>query len=256
MKNKNNHFNLILAQTLVLLLGFFLYPQIAYFSNLNDESIITLTNAEREKLNLPTVSSNQFLSQAAYLKAEAIFSSQNFSHTIDNQTFSHWVKLTGYEYDIIGENLAIDFISSEGAIKAWLNSTTHRENILNPRFSEIGVAIKEGIINGQKSIIVVQIFGAPRLSISPQKIMDQTPIYQTEPVINQERKPFYINYKVRPLIDNFINTNLKNSRLYSQLPLGNSNNINRLFYVNYYLISVLLLNIFIVGIFIIKQNIK
>lgn len=249
-KNKSKFFGLILAQFLIIFLGFFLFPNIAYFSNLNDETIINLSNQERQKLNIPALNANQYLAQAAHLKADAIIESQSFSHTIGDNSFSHWVKQTGYDYDIIGENLAIDFISSEGVIKGWMNSPDHKKNLLEPRFKEIGVAVKEGMINGEKSIIVVQILGSPKISISLNKIKTDSLPYDSEPIISQEKKPAYVNFKLRPLVSNFISANLKNSLL--EKGLAGKNDL--LLYVNYFILSILILELFIVGVFIIKKQ--
>ena len=46
-------------------------------------------------------------------------------------------------------------------MKAWLASPTHKKNILNPKFKEIGVAVKTANFEGHESILVVQIFGTP-----------------------------------------------------------------------------------------------
>jgi hypothetical protein len=109
---------------------------------------------------------NEMLAQAASSKAEAIFSEGTFAHEINGEKFSNWVKSAGYKYSYIGENLAIDFITAEGAVKAWFGSLTHKQNILNPRFSETGIAVKEGTFNNVNTILVVQIFGAPLYSLS------------------------------------------------------------------------------------------
>lgn len=143
------------------MMGIFLLPNTAYLSTIDSENIINLTNKERKSNGINTLTANQLLTKAAYDKADALMKNQTFSHTIGDRKFSAWIKDTNYKYSFVGENLAINFMSSEGVIKAWLDSPTHKKNLLNDRFQEIGVAVVEGKFQGQNSIIVVQIFGTP-----------------------------------------------------------------------------------------------
>lgn len=243
----------ITFKTAIILICLFFYPHIAYFSNLSEESVIHASNQARLEAGLKPVTANQFLTQAAYLKAEAIFESQEFSHTINNERFSYWVKQTEYEYEIIGENLAIDFLSSEGAIAAWMQSPTHRANLLNPKFSEIGVAVKNGVMDGQKSIVIVQIFGAPRISLNIGK-KAETGWENSKPVINHENKPLYVNYNLKPLIKDFISHSTRDNGIYTKFFSGHFKNSEYFFYINYYILSILLLMVALVAILIIKQQ--
>ncbi|EKD90091.1 MAG: hypothetical protein ACD_32C00026G0001, partial [uncultured bacterium] len=65
----------------------------------------------------------------------------------------------GYKFTFAGENLAKNFTSSDAVVKAWMASPTHRDNLLNPKYQDIGIAVAEGNLNGQKTILVVQEFG-------------------------------------------------------------------------------------------------
>lgn len=158
---KNRKKNRYLASLLCLLIGIFLLPKIAYLSSITAEKIIELTNKERKNTEINILTANQLLTKAAYDKANVIFETKKFQHNIDDRKFSSWIKEAGYEYSYVGENLAIDFTTSEGIIKAWNNSELHKKNILNPRFTEIGVATLEGNFEGNNSTLVVQIFGEP-----------------------------------------------------------------------------------------------
>ena len=153
-----------------IIIGIFLLPQLAFLFGVTSENIINVTNKERIKENLNPLTANQLLGKAAYDKAQAIMISQKFGHNIIGEKFSHWIKEAGYQYSYIGENLAVDFYTNEGIIKAWLKSPTHRKNILNEKFSEIGVAVLSGNLDGKETTLVVQIFGQPLAiaSINPQ----------------------------------------------------------------------------------------
>ena len=58
-----------------------------------------------------------------------------------------------------GENLAVNFVDSQDAINAWMNSPIHRDNILNNNFHEIGVGTAKGIYEGKETTFIVQFFG-------------------------------------------------------------------------------------------------
>ncbi|MFA6304972.1 MAG: CAP domain-containing protein [Patescibacteria group bacterium] len=128
--------------------------------DLDIKELILLTNKQRVLQGLPELSINISLNKAAKQKAGNIFKWQKFSHDLPNEKFSAPVKAVGYEYSITGENLAEGFANSEAIIKAWMASAGHRNNILNPKYKEIGMAIKRDKLDGKTTYVVVQYFGA------------------------------------------------------------------------------------------------
>ncbi len=169
MKIKINYLILdkskIITLILLFFVGVFLFPKTAYLSNIDPEKIIELTNIERQNNGLLSLTANQYLTKAAHDKAIDIFINQKFEHNINGKKFSSWIKETDYKYRYVGENLAIDFVSSEGVLAAWKDSPSHYKNIINEKFREIGVAVIEDIFEGENSILVVQIFGTPKESL-------------------------------------------------------------------------------------------
>ena len=159
-----------LGSLMVILLGIFLWPKIAYLSAITPEKIIELTNEKRMENNLGALTANELLAQAAAEKAQAILASGQFQHNIEEKKFSEWIKESDYKYSYVGENLAIDFITSEGVLDAWLASNTHKKNILNSYYQEIGVAVAQGNFDGQNTTLVVQIFGTPPLGIAQPRV--------------------------------------------------------------------------------------
>ncbi|MFA6306873.1 MAG: CAP domain-containing protein [Patescibacteria group bacterium] len=151
-----------------MLVGIFLLPNSAYLSAITPEEIIALTNQERVEAGLNALTANQLLTQAAIAKGQAILESQTFKHNIADRKFSSWIRETGYNYSYVGENLAIDFVTSAGVVEAWKNSPLHKKNILSPYYKEIGISAIQGKFQGQDTTIVVQIFGAPPVgSVQP-----------------------------------------------------------------------------------------
>jgi hypothetical protein len=155
------------APLLAVMLGVFLLPKTAQMAAITPEKILELTNRERTSVRLIPLKTNGQLTAAAQAKVEAILVSQIFDHTINNRRFSAWIKDSGYKYSLAGENLAIDFITSEGVVKAWMASRDHRENLFGQEYTDTGIAAIEGKFSGQNTIIVAQIFGAPLYKTPP-----------------------------------------------------------------------------------------
>jgi len=126
------------------------------------EELLALTNQARLENNLPPLFLNATLNQAAFNKAENLLAKQYFSHNSpDGLKFSQWITAAGYtDYSIIGENLAMGFNGNQAVLQAWLNSPKHRQNILDPRFKEIGLVVLKGEFKNQPTKMIVQIFGA------------------------------------------------------------------------------------------------
>lgn len=133
----------------------------SYASDITVQKDIDLANADRKEKGTGELVENEKLREAAAAKVEDMITDDYFAHNApDGTTPWHWVEKAGYEYNYAGENLAMDFVSAEKMNQAWLASPTHRANILNEKYKDIGVAVKEGIINGHDTIIVVQMFGS------------------------------------------------------------------------------------------------
>jgi len=74
-----------------------------------------------------------------------------------------WTFYDNSKYDFVtaGENLAFDYKTSEGVCKGWMDSPTHRENMLDATYQEIGFAIKDVDLGAEgKGVLVVQFFGS------------------------------------------------------------------------------------------------
>jgi hypothetical protein len=155
---------------ILIISGCFLLPKIALQATVDPQSIIDLTNKQRQGLGLEQLKLNDLLTKAANEKAKALFKSQTFAHNLGSKKFSAWIKDAGYDYLFVGENLAINFDNSEDIMQAWLNSPLHKKNLLNPVYQDIGVATLSGVFEENESTLVVQIFGTPLLS--PAKLED------------------------------------------------------------------------------------
>ncbi len=173
--------------TFLIVFVFFLFPNFAYFSNITEQDIIDQSNKIRLKEQLNKLEPNHLLIEAAQKKAEDILKYNTFEHNFNDSSFSDWVKETKYDYYYVGENLAIDFLVTEKVINAWMKSETHKANLINKNFTEIGVAVVDGKFNDRNTTIVVQIFGSPVSSITNSgsiSSIDKTVIPKEAPVLN------------------------------------------------------------------------
>lgn len=125
--------------------------------------IVDQTNIERKKAGLYTLKENSALSFAAYLRARDILQFQDFSHEATksgNKDVNFVVRIVGYRYSNIGENLALGSDNPNVIIASWLNSPKHRDNLLSKDFDEIGVSVLNGTFQDQVNTdIIVQLFG-------------------------------------------------------------------------------------------------
>lgn len=141
---------------------------LGYATNISVNDLFTLTNQKRTENGLSTLSLNTELNNAAAGKAQDMLTKNYWAHTAPDGTIP-WVFITGagYNYLYAGENLAKDFGDSVGVVNAWIDSPTHKANILNDKYKDIGFAVVNGTLNGGETTLVVQFFGT-RSGGSPQ----------------------------------------------------------------------------------------
>lgn len=122
--------------------------------------IIRLTNQARGELNRKPLSTNSKLMNAAQTKAEDMAKQHYFAHTApDGTTAWDYINKTGYSYEIAGENLAITNETADAVINGWLNSTTHRENLLNSQYNDFGIGMATyGAYQGHNNTSVIVAF--------------------------------------------------------------------------------------------------
>lgn len=151
----------ILLQVSFSIIGYAKPGVLGITSNVNQKLLIELTNQERQKAGLPLLRENAFLDAAAKAKAENMFKENYWAHFAPSgKTPWDFITTFGYKFVYAGENLAKSFYNSEDVVEAWMNSPTHKENIVNSKYQDIGIAVVEGELNGQKTTLVVQMFGA------------------------------------------------------------------------------------------------
>lgn len=170
---------------------------LGYASTISIQDVVNLTNQKRSEAGLSSLSLNQELSAAAYTKGQDMIAKDYWAHVAPDGT-QPWKFFNdfGYKYRYAGENLARDFSNANDAVNAWMNSSTHRDNILNPKYKEIGIGIVEGDLAGSDTTVIVQFFGATYVDKPQQPLADKA--VQTEVKTNPTQKPVVVN--VEPTI--------------------------------------------------------
>lgn len=140
-----------------------------------------LTNAERQSQNLAVLSVSPILNRAAEMKAQDMATKGYFAHTSpEGKTPWYWIELAGYKYQYAGENLAVNFRDSKDVTMAWLNSPTHKANIVKGNYTEMGTGIAEGVYQGRNTIFVAQVYANPA-PVPVATVMPKTTSTKTVP---------------------------------------------------------------------------
>lgn len=162
-----HHGSIFIFSIVFIFLSFFVQtvkterPDILGLSySIAENEILNLTNRERSARGLREVALNEQLSEAARSKAKDMFSKNYWAHFApDGTTPWYFIKNSGYSYLYAGENLAKGFSTSNDVVTAWMNSASHRENMLSDKYSDVGFAIAEGKLLGEDTVLVVEMFG-------------------------------------------------------------------------------------------------
>ena len=142
---------------------FFVYPDPASMARIVANEMIQFANDAREENNLPALAVNDVLVNSATQKGNDMLLREYFAHdTPDGKKPWNFINKKEYDYVFAGENLAMDFVSGVMIHEAFMKSPSHRRNILDPDYKEIGVAVVSGKMFGNDTDILVMFFGTQR----------------------------------------------------------------------------------------------
>lgn len=144
------------------------FPDVlGYATDIHIEQLLTETNAKRTATGVPALTLNQSLSAAAAKKAEDMFAKGYWAHqSPDGKSPWDFIVNAGYKYIVAGENLAKNFSTSRAVVDAWMASSTHKDNIIKPQYRDVGFAVVNGVLNGEETTLVVQMFGSTKQSLA------------------------------------------------------------------------------------------
>jgi len=126
------------------------------------EQLLDATNQQRARHGEALLTIDQRLNNAAAEKARDMLANQYWAHVSPSGvTPWNWFKKAGYSYSYAGENLAKGFLTSNGVVTAWMNSTEHRDNVLNEQYTNVGFAVVNGSLDGESTNLIVALYGRP-----------------------------------------------------------------------------------------------
>jgi uncharacterized protein YkwD len=127
-------------------------------------NIVWFSNYYRSQEGIRPLIQRKALNNSARAKNNHMLAHDYFAHTQPNTStgFETFIDQQQYSFIKIGENLAMgDYTTSQEVVEAWMKSTSHRKNILDADYTEIGVHVASGIIHGKNVILITQHFGRP-----------------------------------------------------------------------------------------------
>ena len=195
---KKNKFSIIKNRNFLLVLGGFFVAKfflalflpnenLIFSSGLSLDNILKSVNHERSLRNLSLLTTNSKLSYAAQGKTDDMQARHYFAH-VDPDGHYIWDRIVaaGYSpYLELGENLAIEFYDTDSLVAAWMNSPTHRANIVNEGFKDQGMGLTFGDANmGQYHSAIANTFGtlitvnkpAKKIAPAPKSASPKPPV--------------------------------------------------------------------------------
>ncbi|MBT8227230.1 MAG: CAP domain-containing protein [Dactylosporangium sp.] len=125
-----------------------------------EDQVVALVNTERATAGCSAVTVDSRLTTAARGHSSDMATRGYFSHdTPEGVTFSARITKAGYTWSTAGENIAMGQSTAAAVMKAWMNSSGHKANILNCSFRNIGVGLA---YNSSKRPYWTQDFGTLR----------------------------------------------------------------------------------------------
>lgn len=153
-----------------IFLYIFSFSALVSASEITAENIVQVVNRERQANGITPLAINDQLQAAARNKSIDMIVNNYFDHYALGKTPWMFIRSQNYDYQLAGENLAMGYSTSEGIVNAWMNSPSHRANILNPEFQEIGVGVVRGAYteNGltSETTITTEMLAQPKSKIS------------------------------------------------------------------------------------------
>ena len=133
-----------------------------------EQALFKLLNEERAKKDLPALRPHPLLIKAAREQSKNMAKQRKMEHDLNGKKLGQRVDAAGYNWGKVSENIAM---AEDGEpplseiVKQWMESKTHRENLLDSKVSETGLGLAR---NDKAEIYYVQVFARPR-GIKSQK---------------------------------------------------------------------------------------
>lgn len=153
---------------------------LAYATNMSVSDLLASANTSRAANGLAPLSLNSLLNSSAQSKAQHMVTNNYWAHVAPDGTQPwYFFSQAGYAYVAAGENLAYGFNTGSEVNTAWMNSPSHRANILG-NYTEVGFGIaSSATFQGGENTLVVAHYGLPPASATPSPTPVTTPTLQT-----------------------------------------------------------------------------
>ncbi len=125
--------------------------------------LITYINEERMKRGSRPLRVSPVLTKAAQMRADTIMKHQNFSHQdpFEGIQLDTVLPLLKYPFSWASENIGMGDTTARAFVNGFMNSPSHRDNLLNPQLVETGVAVVSGPYKQYYVNVAVQLFAIP-----------------------------------------------------------------------------------------------
>lgn len=128
--------------------------------------LLASTNDQRLAHHLTTLRLDPQLNEAAAAKARDMLQKGYWAHSAPDGTEPWvWVEQAGYSYSKAGENLAKNFASADAVVSAWMDSSSHRDNVLGAAYQDVGFATATGQLNGEPTTVTVAFYAVRQQSL-------------------------------------------------------------------------------------------
>ena len=107
--------------------------------------MVCLVNQQRARRHLPLLQASSQLNRSAQGWTNVMVFSDQFTH---GSNFASRITAVGYMWRTAGENIATGYSTPRGVVNAWMASTGHCQNILNPTYRNVGTGVSNRPVEG------------------------------------------------------------------------------------------------------------
>jgi uncharacterized protein YkwD len=112
-------------------------------------AVVCLINQQRRSRGLPGLRESPRLNRSAQGWTNVMVTHRDFSHGAD---FAARISAVGFDWSNVGENIATGYATPTAVVKAWMASTGHCQNILNPVYRYVGTGVSDNSISGYSTL--------------------------------------------------------------------------------------------------------
>lgn len=168
---------------------------LAYSTEMSVQGLLSATNSQRASNGAGALTNNSKLNASAQAKANDMVNRDYWSHnTPDGHEPWVFIDTQGYAYAKAGENLAYGFSTSNATIIGWMNSPSHKANLIDTAFTEVGFGFANSsnfVGTGNETVVVAHYAKptTPAPAPAPTPAPVSTPKPQTAPATTQATPP-------------------------------------------------------------------